>query len=99
MSTARFRAKKKQQVISMSCRLLIAVRSDQVPVDIERHISDLTSRAEELEKEALDLRRENGWLKEIVMLKGRTHSGGQLSNFGPHDPPADMGGGGPSRMR
>lgn len=33
-------------------------------------MSDLTGRAEELEREASDLRRENGWLKEIVMLKG-----------------------------
>jgi len=33
-------------------------------------VSDLSGRAEELEKEVADLRRENGWLKEIVMLKG-----------------------------
>lgn len=33
-------------------------------------VSDLTGRAEELEKEATELRRENGWLREIVMLKG-----------------------------
>lgn len=33
-------------------------------------MSDLTGRAEELEREVADLRRENGWLKEIVMLKG-----------------------------
>jgi hypothetical protein len=34
-------------------------------------VSDLTGRAEELEREVTELRRENGWLKEIVMLKGR----------------------------
>jgi len=38
-------------------------------VNLERSISDLTGRAEDLEREAADLRRENGWLKEIVMLK------------------------------
>ena len=36
---------------------------------MQRSISDLTGRAEDLEREAADLRRENGWLKEIVMLK------------------------------
>ncbi|KII93718.1 hypothetical protein PLICRDRAFT_35940 [Plicaturopsis crispa FD-325 SS-3] len=40
-------------------------------LDLERSVSDLTGRAEELEREAAELRRENGWLKEIVMLKGR----------------------------
>jgi hypothetical protein len=30
----------------------------------------LTGRAEELEREVGDLRQENGWLKEIVVLKG-----------------------------
>jgi hypothetical protein len=38
-------------------------------VNLERSISDLTGRAGDLEREAADLRRENGWLKEIVMLK------------------------------
>lgn len=33
-------------------------------------MTELTGRADELEREAADLRRENGWLKEIVMLKG-----------------------------
>ena len=33
-------------------------------------MSDLSGRVDELEKEVADLRRENGWLKEIVMLKG-----------------------------
>jgi len=38
-------------------------------------VSDLTGRAEELEREATELRRENGWLKEIVMLRGRSLTG------------------------
>lgn len=37
-------------------------------------MSDLSGRAEELEREAADLRRENGWLKEIVMLKGSPYA-------------------------
>jgi hypothetical protein len=36
---------------------------------MERTVSDLAGRADELEKEAEELRKENGWLKEIVMLK------------------------------
>lgn len=39
-------------------------------LNLERSVSDLSGRAEELEREAADLRRENGWLKEIVLLKG-----------------------------
>lgn len=38
---------------------------------LERAVSDLTSRAEELEKEATNLRRENSWLKKMVMMKGK----------------------------
>jgi len=37
-------------------------------------VSDLSGRAEELEKEVADLRRENGWLKEIVMLRGSRYA-------------------------
>lgn len=33
-----------------------------------------------MEREAADLRRENGWLKEIVMLKGSRTSGLNLAN-------------------
>ena len=40
-------------------------------LNLERTVSDLTGRVDELEQEASDLRRENGWLKEIVMLKSR----------------------------
>lgn len=42
-------------------------------------MSDLTGRADELEREASDLRRENGWLKEIVMLKGSRLAGLDVS--------------------
>jgi len=38
---------------------------------LERSITDLSGRVEELEREAAELRRENGWLKEIVMLKSK----------------------------
>lgn len=40
-------------------------------LNLERTVGDLTGRTEELEREANDLRRENAWLKEIVLLKGR----------------------------
>ena len=43
---------------------------------MERTVSDLTGRADELEQEAAGLRRENGWLKEIVMLKSSKTTGG-----------------------
>ncbi|KDR84850.1 hypothetical protein GALMADRAFT_82940 [Galerina marginata CBS 339.88] len=48
------------------------IKKKHKTINLERSVSDLTGRAEELEREAADLRRENGWLKEIVMLKG-TH--------------------------
>lgn len=34
-------------------------------------MTELEKRANDLEQEAVDLRRENGWLKEIVIMKGR----------------------------
>ncbi|KAF5384004.1 hypothetical protein D9757_006991 [Collybiopsis confluens] len=48
-------------------------------LNLERTVSDLNGRADELEKEAADLRRENGWLKEIVMLKGSRLAGLDVS--------------------
>jgi len=44
-------------------------------MNLERSISDLSTRVEELEREAAELRRENGWLKEIVMLKSKRFGG------------------------
>ena len=38
---------------------------------MERTVTELEGRAEVLEREAVDLRRENGWLKEMLVLKGR----------------------------
>ncbi|KAJ7785912.1 hypothetical protein B0H16DRAFT_1488448 [Mycena metata] len=55
------------------------IKKKQRTLDLERSVSDLTGRAEELEREASDLRRENGWLKEIVMLKGGRLGGINLS--------------------
>ncbi|KAJ7081973.1 hypothetical protein C8R43DRAFT_1052475 [Mycena crocata] len=55
------------------------IKKKQRTLDLERSVSDLTGRAEELEREASDLRRENGWLKEIVMLKGGRLAGVNLS--------------------
>jgi hypothetical protein len=42
----------------------------------------LTGRAEELEQEATELRRENNWLKEIVVLKGARLAAAQSTNRG-----------------
>ncbi|KAI9462343.1 hypothetical protein BJY52DRAFT_1116212, partial [Lactarius psammicola] len=44
--------------------------------NLEHTVSDLTGRVDELEQEAAGLRRENGWLKEIVMLKSSRVRGG-----------------------
>lgn len=46
---------------------------------------------EELEREAAELRRENGWLKEIVMLKSKRF-GGQAPALDPNAPGAGGGG-------
>jgi hypothetical protein len=43
--------------------------------NLERTVSGLSGRVDELEEEAADLRRENGWLKEIVVLKSSTARG------------------------
>lgn len=56
------------------------IKKKQKTVNLERSVSDLTGRAEELEREAGDLRRENGWLKEIVMLKGARFVTANVSN-------------------
>ncbi|EIM92802.1 uncharacterized protein STEHIDRAFT_34052, partial [Stereum hirsutum FP-91666 SS1] len=42
------------------------VKKKQKTHNLERTVSELTGRVDELEQEASDLRRENGWLKEIV---------------------------------
>ncbi|KAF8898439.1 hypothetical protein BD779DRAFT_9613 [Infundibulicybe gibba] len=51
------------------------IKKKQRTTNLEHSVSDLTGRAEELEREAAELRRENGWLKEIVMLKGSRLAG------------------------
>lgn len=51
---------------------------------MERTVTSLSRQVEELEREAADLRRENGWLKEIVMLKTRRLTGeGSVNLSGP----------------
>jgi hypothetical protein len=47
------------------------IKKKQKTLNLERTVSDLSGRTEELEREAAELRRENGWLKEIVLLKGK----------------------------
>jgi hypothetical protein len=51
-------------------------------LNLEQTISELSGRAEELEKEAENLRRENGWLKEIVVMKSRAQREDSSSNQG-----------------
>lgn len=51
------------------------VKKKMKTVNLERTVADLTGRTEELEREAADLRRENGWLKEIILLKSRSIGG------------------------
>jgi hypothetical protein len=46
------------------------VKKKHKTIALERTVSNLTGRAEELEREVGGLRQENGWLKEIVVLKG-----------------------------
>ena len=50
------------------------IKKKQWTLNLERTISDLSSRVQELEVEAAELRRENGWLKEIVMLKSKQNA-------------------------
>ncbi|OAX44851.1 hypothetical protein K503DRAFT_728580 [Rhizopogon vinicolor AM-OR11-026] len=65
---------KRRRNTSASARFRI--KKKQRTLNLERTVADLTGRAEELEREASDLRRENSWLKEIVLLKG-----GRMSAF------------------
>jgi hypothetical protein len=44
-------------------------------LDLEQTITVLSGKADVLEKEAEDLRKENGWLKEIVIMKSRVQRG------------------------
>jgi hypothetical protein len=51
------------------------VKKKNKSLNLERSVSDLSGRVDELEQEAADLKRENGWLKEIVVLKSGRGSG------------------------
>jgi len=52
-------------------------------------VTDLSGRVDELEQEAADLRRENGWLKDIVMLKSGRARGSELL-AGSSQPPSSQ---------
>ncbi|KAG1716335.1 hypothetical protein ID866_819 [Astraeus odoratus] len=68
-------------------------------LNLERTVADLAGRTEELEREAADLRRENGWLKEIILLKSRNIGGfgstgpQPIESTGLQEPPGNNGGG------
>ncbi|KAH9853017.1 hypothetical protein C2E23DRAFT_868220 [Lenzites betulinus] len=63
------------------------IKKKQWTLNLERTISDLSGRVEELEREAAELRRENGWLKEIVMLKSKRFAG-VVPDLEPPPPPS-----------
>ncbi|KAF8584512.1 hypothetical protein K439DRAFT_1294867, partial [Ramaria rubella] len=71
---------KRQRNTAASARFRI--KKKQKSLNLERTVSDLTSRAEELEKEATNLRRENTWLKEMVIMKGRQSRAGPRGSYG-----------------
>ncbi|KAG0703104.1 hypothetical protein DFH29DRAFT_917907 [Suillus ampliporus] len=64
---------KRRRNTSASARFRI--KKKQKTLNLERTVGDLTGRTEELEREASELRRENSWLKEIVLLKSRRRGG------------------------
>lgn len=65
------------------------VKKKNKSLNLERSVSDLSGRVGELEQEAADLRRENGWLKEIVVLKSGRGRGGEFV-AGPSQPPSSQ---------
>lgn len=67
--TAAIAEDKRRRNTSASARFRI--KKKQKTLNLERAVTDLTGRTEELEREASELRRENSWLKEIVLLKSR----------------------------
>jgi hypothetical protein len=67
------------------------IKKKQRALKLELTVSDLTCRAAELEREATNLRRENTWLKEIVILKGRQNFLESTQNSGGVDSPARIG--------
>lgn len=69
----------RNKIFILSCLARFRIKKKLRALNLERSVSDLTGRAEELEREAAELRRENGWLKEIVMLKGSRLSGIDLT--------------------
>lgn len=62
--------------IASHCNLArFRIKKKLKTLHLERNVDDLGARAEELEREATDLRRENAWLKEIILLKARNVGG------------------------
>jgi len=64
------------------------VKKKMKTLNLERTVSDLSGRVDELEQEAADLKRENVWLKDIVMLKSGRGRGGDA---GPSQRPSSRG--------
>ncbi|KAH9968749.1 hypothetical protein BC827DRAFT_1121583 [Russula dissimulans] len=66
------------------------VKKKMKSLNLERTVSDLSGRVEELEQEAADLKRENVWLKDIVMLKSGSGRG-RGGDAGPSQRPSSRG--------
>jgi len=70
------------------CIARFRVKKKEKMEQLEHNMSHLQQRAESLEKEAGDLRRENGWLKEMVVMKrgkGSSASQGRREQHKPED--------------
>jgi len=78
--TERFAITEEKRRRNTAASARFRIKKKHKTLNLERSVSDLTGRAEELEREAADLRRENGWLKEIVMLKGARYAASSMAN-------------------
>ena len=48
------------------------IKKKHKTIALERSVVELEARAEDLDREVTELRRENGWLKEMLIMKGRS---------------------------
>jgi len=65
------------------------LKKKQETLRLERTVSDLAGRFEELEREATELRKENNWLKELVLLRGKSVTEVGSSEHDEHVPSED----------
>ncbi|EIW80531.1 hypothetical protein CONPUDRAFT_57397, partial [Coniophora puteana RWD-64-598 SS2] len=65
------------------------LKKKQETLRLERTVSDLAGRFDELEREATELRKENNWLKELVLLRGKSVTEAGNSGHDEHVPSED----------